>query len=56
MQNIFGKAKLSSHPETPKEKKLGQSKSMSSLLYVKAQHVLNNYKLEWFNEHLHPQQ
>jgi hypothetical protein len=29
---------------------------MSSLLYVKAQHVLNNYNLEWFNERLRPQQ
>jgi hypothetical protein len=51
----FGTAKLSS-PLKPQKKKLGQPKSMSSLLYVKAQHVLNNYNLEWFNVRLHPQQ
>jgi hypothetical protein len=41
-------------PKTPKEKTWQPTKSMSSLLYVKAQHVLNNYNLEWFNESLHP--
>jgi hypothetical protein len=45
-----------SSPLKPQKKKLGQPKSMSILLYVKAQHVLNNYNLERFNERLHPQQ
>jgi hypothetical protein len=56
MKNTFGESKIILPPETPQRKNLASLSPCQAFLYVKAQHVLNNYKLEWFNEHLHPQQ